>query len=663
MNSTRIPFGFDHVHGRCPYPERDDVHVNAFDLAITEAIGRVTSRFERSAVKLTQRAREVEAFERAMKGASDQELKHIAESLRPLLLRRGFDHGLVARCFALIREVSSRRVGQRHYPVQIVGGWALLQGMFAEMQTGEGKTLTAVLPAATAALAGIPVHIITVNDYLAARDANLLMPVYESLGLTVGVVQHGQNPSERRAAYACDVVYVVNKEIAFDYLRDRLLLGPRLSEAHAMVDRISGLASPQLLLRGLHFAIVDEADSVLVDESRTPLIISGVEKLQESGIFVTALSLARRLNADEDYAVLPAQHKTQLTPVGRTKLKEMTHGFDGVWVARSAREELVSQALAAQYLYNRDEHYVVVDGKVKIVDEFTGRIAEGRSWQHGLHQIIEAKEGCDITAPQQTQISITYQRFFQRYLRLAGMSGTLSEVAAELHAVYGLPTVRIPTNRPTKRTRLTTTFLRTTEQKSSAVIASVAKNRALGRPVLIGTRSVSSSQQLSNKLTEAGIEHVVLNAHHDRTEAEIVAKAGRLGQVTVATNMAGRGTDIQLGTGVAKIGGLHVILTEFHEASRIDRQLIGRGGRQGDPSTYEEIVSLEDELFSTYALSIAGLMRFRLSGSQEHASTLLGWLVRRYAQRAAERKHYKMRKETLRFQAKIDKALAFSHLR
>jgi len=649
------------IRGRSPYPERGDVKIGASDLAIMEVIGRITSRFENHAKWLAQRIDDVEAFSVHMQSASDHELRAIADSLRSPLLRQGFQPPLVARSFALIREVSSRQLGLRHYPVQIMGGWALLLGMLAEMNTGEGKTLTAVLPAATAALAGKPIHIITVNDYLAARDAEQLNPVYEALGLSVGVVQHGQDPAARRAAYGCDITYGVNKEIAFDYLRDRLARGARHSLANTMVDRLRGAQTGEpLLLRGLHFAIVDEADSILIDEARTPLIISGLGQSREPDIFITALSLARQMIPVDDFEIAPKGRSVRLTKLGSSKLKRMTDGFAGIWAARAGREELVCQALAARHLYRRNEHYVVVGGKVQIVDEFTGRIAEGRTWQHGLHQIIEVKEECEVTDIQQTRATITYQRFFRRYLHLAGMSGTASEVAAEVKAVYGLRVARIPPNRPIRRTKIGSTLFKTADQKWAAVIESARHQQALGRPVLIGTRSVEDSELLSRQLTQAAIEHVVLNAHHDREEADIIANAGQRGRITVATNMAGRGTDIQLGAGVAMDGGLHVILTEFHESSRIDRQLIGRGGRQGDPSTFEEVASLDDELFKVYAPTLVRIIRTSCPDDEPLVSRFWARILRRSAQRAAEQLHHRMRKDTLRFQANLDKALAFS---
>ena len=649
------------IRGQSPYPERATEDPSFVDLALAETYARVALRFERHAVRLARHARIVDALAPEFRSLSDTGLRDVATQLRQPLLRHGFRDDLVARSFALVREVSRRRLGMSHFPVQIMGGWAMMQGKMAEMATGEGKTITAVLPAVTAALAGMPVHVITVNDYLAARDAEELRPIYDGLGLTVGAVQHGQDTETRRAVYACDVAYVVNKEVAFDYLKDGLALGPRRSLSHTAARRMRDDSAPRPLLRGLCFAIVDEADSILIDEARTPLIISGAGSgAIDDKPYVTALALARQLVPVDDFQIVPDAHSVRLTSDGSTKLKVLAKGFGGLWEARRAREQLICQALSAFHLYHRDQHYVISDGKVQIVDEFSGRIAEGRTWQHGLHQLIELKEGCEITAEVQTQSSITYQRFFRKYLHLSGMSGTIAEVAAEVQAVYGVPIARIPTNRPSRRASLGTRLFHSSEQKWAAIISAVQRQQQAGRPVLVGSRSIAASEQISSALTTAKIEHVVLNAHHDDSEAAIVARAGHEGRVTVATNMAGRGTDIKLDRGIEARGGLHVILTEFHESSRIDRQLIGRGGRQGDPSTFETIVALDDELFTRYAPRLTALLRGIYATRTIALPDLWAGFMRRHAQRVAERLHYRSRRQALRFQKERDKSLAFA---
>ena len=456
---------------RSPYAERGDVRIRPIDFTLTRLFSGVLSRFENYAGKLASRVKLVDECAPLFSGLSDDELADAARQLRGPLLRHGFRPDLVARSFALVREVTSRKLGLRHHPVQLQGAWALLDGKFAEMQTGEGKTLTALPAAITAALSGRPVHIITVNDYLAARDAEELGDIYRALGLTVGVIQHDHEADQRRAAYACDVTYGVNKEIAFDYLRDGLTLGKQRNYATRLASTLSGTEMPPLLLRGLHFAIIDEADSILIDEARTPLIIAGLDNNPlPASTFEQAIAFAHQLKPDADFVHLTSGRNVELTPVGSETLKRLSDGLGGIWAARRAREELVNHALAALHHYKIDQHYVVVDGKVQIIDEFTGRIAEGRTWQHGLHQLIETKEGCNITDRHQTQTSITYQRFFRRYLHLCGMSGTISEVAGELRAVYDVSVVRIPTHRPSRRTSHGLRLFRTAGQKWAAVM-------------------------------------------------------------------------------------------------------------------------------------------------------------------------------------------------
>ena len=388
---------------RSPYAERGDVRIRPIDFTLTRLFSGVLSRFENYAGKLASRVKLVDECASLFSGLTDDELADAARQLRGPLLRHGFRPDLVARSFALVREVTSRKLGLRHHPVQLQGAWALLDGKFAEMQTGEGKTLTALPAAITAALSGRPVHIITVNDYLAARDAEELGPIYRAVGLTVGVIQHDHEADQRRAAYACDVTYGVNKEIAFDYLRDGLTLGKQRNYATRLASTLGGTEMPPLLLRGLHFAIIDEADSILIDEARTPLIIAGLDNNPlPATTFEQAIAFAHRLKPDADFVHLTSGRNVELTPVGSETLKRLSDGLGGIWAARRAREELVNHALAALHHYKIDQHYVVVDGKVQIIDEFTGRIAEGRTWQHGLHQLIETKEGCNITDRHQT---------------------------------------------------------------------------------------------------------------------------------------------------------------------------------------------------------------------------------------------------------------------
>lgn len=598
-----------------------------------------------------------------LEGLSDDRLTELAGRLRRTLRRDGLSEELVSRAFALVREAAHRTLGQRHYDVQIFGGWVLLNGCIAEMATGEGKTLTATLAAATVALAGVPVHVITVNDYLTARDAREMKPLYEMLGLTVGAVTHELDPAARRDAYRSDVTYCCNKELAFDYLRDRLALGRQPNRIQLQLERLYGDATRlrQLVLRGLCFGIVDEADSVLVDEARVPLIISGAGgQAPERPIYDTALTLARRLARGQDFTLDGRERSIRLTPQGQATLARQAQNLRGIWSGPRRREELVRQALTALYLFHRDIHYLVRDDKVQIIDEYTGRVMGDRSWEQGLHQMIELKEGCPLTPMQASLARMTYQRFFRRYLWLSGMTGTAQEVAGELWTVYRLATVTIPTNRPLQRRWMGERLFATADQKWDAVVDRIRKLREQGRPILVGTRSVAASDILSRRLAQANIEHVVLNARQDQEEATVVAAAGEQGRVTVATNMAGRGTDIKLSRAVAQVGGLHVIATERHEAERIDRQLYGRTGRQGDPGSYEIMTSLEDELSMASQGKVArwGARLLLASGKP-----LEGWSARvlmRRAQRSAERLHARMRRELLQHEDQLESTLAFS---
>ncbi len=585
---------------------------------------------------------------------SDAAIGTRARELGLALRREGFRPPLVARTFALVREAAGRTLGMRHFDSQLRGGWIMLNGMVAEMDTGEGKTLAATLPACTAALAGLPAHVITVNDYLTARDAETMEPVYRALGLSVGAVVNGLDPAARRAAYARDVTYCTNKELTFDYLRDRVALGNRANRAQLAIERVAGVRgrADQLVLRGLFFAIVDEADSVLVDEARTPLILSSRSpQALEREMYDVALALAGELAHGEDFVIEGGERHVRLTERGRARLAARAGSLPPLFSGPRRREELVTQALAARHVFQRDTHYVVRDDKVQIVDEYSGRILPDRSWEQGLHQMVEAKEGVPLTMQQTSIARMTYQRFFRRYLRLCGMTGTAREIAPELWSVYRLPLLRVAPNRPVQRADLGVRVLPSLAAKWAAVVERARARTAAGQPVLIGTRSVGASEELSRQLTAAGLAHQLLNARQDKAEAEIVAQAGQAGRITVATNMAGRGTDIRLGPGVKERGGLHVIATELHESRRIDRQLFGRCGRQGDPGSYEALVSLEDELCRTYLpRALLGLAR----------RGVLAQSLVRLAQWRAERGHAAIRRELLRMDEQLGDLLAFS---
>jgi preprotein translocase subunit SecA len=650
-----------------PYAERVEhlpgLHDRIAEFLIASAI-RPVHRMVRDPARSLQTI--VEAVDRHVarfRSASDAELATHARGMRGWLRRDGFAVPVVGECFALVSEAASRTIGYRHYPSQLMAGWALLQGRLVEMETGEGKTFAATLPASTVALAGYPVHVITVNDYLASRDAEEMGPLYRFLGLSVASVVQGMEREDRRQAYAKSIVYCTNKDLAFDYLRDGVALSGRTSRLHMAIEKLRGGAPRQtdLVLRGLYFGIVDEADSVFIDEARTPLILSSsvgpADEKEQSG---QALAIARVLVADDDYTVDLSARDITLEDNGRGRIALLCESLGGVWTSIRAREELVVQALTALILFKRDQHYVVTDGTVQIVDESTGRVMPDRSWERGLHQIIEVKEGCEPTTRRETLARLTYQRLFRRYVRLAGMTGTGKEVAPEIRVIYGLDVVRIPLHRPSQRRYGRPRICLTQVEKWRQVIATVERLAVdEGRPVLIGTRSVGASEEISRLLTDRGIEHALLNARQDDQEAEIVAGAGQPGRVTVATNMAGRGTDIRLGPGVAERGGLHVILTEFHDSRRVDRQLFGRAARQGDHGSCEAIVSLEDELYLTYAPRATRVVRHFAERGTRVPGFMFG-LVKWLAQRSAERRGAHARVENLKTDRRLDQVLAFS---
>ena len=652
-----------------PYVERDEREPPWHDrLAVGLWYGAVIPLVRATGTR-QRRARTlvagVNAFTAEIASLDDAQLRAQARALRPVLRRDGFALAPVARVFAIVREAASRVLNKRHYDTQLMAGWWLLEGSLLEMATGEGKTFAATLPAITAALAGLPVHVITVNDYLADRDAETMAPLYRFFGLSVNAVVHGLTNAQRRAAYAGDVTYASNKELAFDYLRDRAALGDRASPLHLAVEalREGRSRAGSIVLRGLVFGIVDEADSVFIDEARTPLILSAFgDSSAQRAPSEAALQIAAQLGAGTHFGVEAAHRRIRLTDAGRDAIDELADfsGDDSPFASQREAAESVEQALAALHLYARDQHYVVVEGKVQIVDEATGRAMPDRAWERGLHQMIEAKEGLELTGTRETLARITYQRLFRRYLRLAGMTGTATEVAAEIGRTYGLSVVRVPLNRPSRRGGGQAQCFAAAPAKWQAVVDAVERVAVRDkRPVLVGTRTVKASEDLSAMLAERGIEHVVLNAKQDSDEAAIIARAGEAGQVTVATNMAGRGTDIVLGAGVAECGGLHVMLTEYHDSRRIDRQLFGRSARQGDPGSGEAIVALDDELFVTQAPRLVRWLAGR-SVSGHAVGPLALALLRRVAQAAAEARNRQAREANLKQDRRFAQVLAFA---
>jgi len=638
------------------YPERLDHKENALDGWTREAVGGLWHRMRPFKARLHGLARAVGSLADEVTALDDAAIRVDMRRVALTALDQPTD---AARAFALVREACRRSLGMTPFDVQLMGAAALFAGKLAEMQTGEGKTLTAALAGCIAGVAGLPVHVVTVNDYLAERDAEQMRPLYAYFGLEVGVIITGMSLEARAAAYACQVTYCTNKELVFDYLKDRVTAGGRASRAQLKVrSHLGGQRKSGLLLRGLHFAIVDEADSILIDEARTPLILA--EKGDSAGdpeVYRQALELARELEAGKDFELLIARRELHLMQAGKTALAERCVQLGPAWTAAHGREHLISQALRALHLFHRDQHYLVADDKVHIVDEYTGRILPGRTWEQGLHQLIETKEGCPLSEQTRTLARITYQRFFRRYLRLSGMTGTAHEVRKEIWSVYNLETVAIPTNRPCVRAYLPTVCCADAAEKWWRVAQEAKRIQAAGRPVLIGSRSVEASEQLDAALTAAGIPHRVLNARQDLDEAQVVAEAGQPGVVTVATNMAGRGTDIHLGPGVAEKGGLHVILTEYHDSSRIDRQLFGRCARQGDPGSAVAIVSYEDGLFQEQRAAMqATLKQVFPNGAPPFWTERL----RRAAQGRAEATHARTRRDTLKQDRNLDTMLAFA---
>ena len=646
------------------YPERvEDVPESALDRWGDHCAGLLRRAVRRHRALRNDLVAQVRHYEPALALLDEAALRRAGAELGLSLRRDGIRIDLVAHAFAIVAAMAQRVLGKRFFDVQLQGGWVLLQGMVAEMETGEGKTLTATLATCTAALAGLPVHVITVNDYLVTRDADITRALYQALGLTVGSVTENQTPAERQLAYACNITYGSNKTMVFDYLRDRITLDSHNHSLRLQLEKLGGSASrvSRLLLRGLHFAIVDEADSVLVDEARTPLIISAPAQADEQErIAHQGIGIARQLVPGDDFTHAVSERRITLTDAGRNKLERLCTPFGGVWLGLLRREEMATQALSALHVFFADEHYLVRDGKIEIIDEYTGRTMADRSWERGLHQLIEAKEACEITAPKEPLARISYQRFFRRYLLLAGMTGTAQEVAGELGAVYGLAVVKIPTNRASQRRVAPTRVFGSSDRRWLEIVRRVQQVHGTGQPVLLGTRSVAASEHASQLLTQAGLQHSVLNAKQDREEAEVVARAGARGAITIATNMAGRGTDIQLADDVAALGGLHVILSERYDSRRIDRQLAGRCARQGNPGDVESILSLEDALMSAVGPFPRTLLASLTTALGRRGGSRVAAMAIRLAQKYAEAVHSRARRELLKADQQSGKTLAFT---
>ncbi len=632
--------------------------------AVWHAGAGVVSRLIPRRSRLMQQAERVLSLEKKYAEVTDAKLREEVLELRRIFRLHRDRADDLERAFALIREVADRQIGERPFLVQVAGGLALARGCVVEMATGEGKTLTATMPATVAGWRGRGCHIITVNDYLAKRDAEWMGRIYKRCGLHVAHIEQGMPPEARREAYLADITYCTNKEVTADFLRDKLLLGYLQGLSSALLAKIGGggrTPLDRLVQRGLSFAIVDEADSVLVDEAVTPLIISGpAPNPEQSEAFRHAAQAVANLTSPEDYSINPRYREVELTDRGRDHLAALTSSLPGIWQGARRREELATKALIAKDLYLKDKQYVISDGKVVIVDDFTGRVMPDRSWRDGLHQAIEAKEGLEITAWKDTYARISFQRFLRQYEHLAGMTGTAQEAAAEFWQMYNLPVVVIPTNRPCARKVLPDLVFPHNTTKWQRLIEEIQRVHTTGRPVLVGTRSVRDSEYISGLLEEQHLDHQVLNAVRHREEAQIVAAAGQPGKITVATNMAGRGTDIKLGRGVAELGGLHVIAAERNESGRIDRQLFGRCARQGDPGSAQAIVSLEDEFVSRYASRMTKYLRNRHAKASGDVSSRLTRAAFRLAQLRAERLALQQRKSVMRADHWLEENLGFA---
>jgi preprotein translocase subunit SecA len=645
------------------YPEKIDEEPSRIDRLNCRIKGLLVPRpacFETSLDKI---ARDIGSGEAELTRLKTTDLNTLVLKLRRQLHRQGLTPRLCIQSFALIRETALRTLKLRHYDSQLMAGWVMLQGQVAEMETGEGKTLAATLTAATLGLAGIPVHIITANEYLVERDARTMAPLYKALGLSSGFITQEMTTEQRQAGYACDILHCTNKLIVFDYLRDRLVMGKNQSPLRRQLSSAytGEILSNPFLLRGLSFAILDEADSLLIDEAITPLILTqNIDDTTRTTLYQKILDLARSLDKNRDFFMDPGRSMVQLSWAGQKKLTDPLISKTGPGLGRRQGEEMVVQALHALHLLHRDQDYLVQDKKIHIIDANTGRAMPDRSWEHGLHQFVETKEDCPLTQAKKQLGRLTFQRFFGRYLGLAGMTGTAREVHSELWTVYGLKVRKIPLNRPGRRREVPGRIYPGQKEKWAAVIAQVNRLKHQDRPVLIGTGSLADSEILSRKLTRANITHQVLNARQDKKEAAIVARAGQKGQITVATNMAGRGTDIPLGHGVASLGGLHVIGTCCNQAKRIDRQLFGRCARQGDPGSFQAILCLDDERVVQNCPTRVHRLLIRATTTAPRAVNRLNRHIIRRAQKKRERQDCRARKALLKHDRQTARLLGFS---
>ena len=575
---------------------------------------------------------EINGLEPSLLSLSDTSLRAKTQEFKDRLAKGETLDDILPEAFAVVREASKRVLGMRHFDVQMIGGIVLHRGNIAEMRTGEGKTLVATLPVYLNALSGKGVHVVTVNDYLAKRDSEWMGRLYNFLGLSTGLIVAGLDYDQRKQSYGADITYGTNNEFGFDYLRDNMVV-------HA----------DQMVQRPLNYAIVDEVDSILIDEARTPLIISGPGERSTERYYELA-KVVPHLVKDEDYTIDEKQKTIAPTEEGIAKVEKMLHIENLYDSSNLELNHLLSASLRAYAMMERDKDYVVKDGEVVIVDEFTGRLMFGRRYSDGLHQAIEAKEGLRVERESQTLASITFQNYFRMYEKLSGMTGTAKTEEQEFNNIYGLEVYEIPPNKVLARVDMPDLIFKTKDAKYRAVVRDVVERHKTGQPILVGTTSITQSEMLSDMLTKAGVPHNVLNAKHHEQEAEIVANAGQHGMVTIATNMAGRGTDISLGEGVAELGGLHILGTERHESRRIDNQLRGRSGRQGDNGSSQFFLSLEDDLMRIFgADNIAGMMdKLGMEEDEPIEHSLITKSIER-AQKKVENHNFNIRKYILEY--------------
>ena len=589
------------------------------------------SKNDRFLKKLRPLVAKINALEPEMQALADEELPQRLAVYREQVQNGEKDlDAVLPEVFALVREASTRVLGMRHYDVQLLGAMALHNGKIAEMKTGEGKTLVATLAVILNSLEGKGVHIVTVNDYLAKRDAEWMGRLYNFLGLSVGVIVAGLSDEQRKEAYGADITYGTNNEFGFDYLRDNMKF-----------------YAEQLVQRGHHYAIVDEVDSILIDEARTPLIISGASD-ESTDLYQKVDEVVRTLEKEKHYTVDEKGKTASLTDEGVLYVEEQL-GIENLYdTANITAQHHVLQSLKAHTVFRRDVDYIVKDDQVVIVDEFTGRLMAGRRFSDGLHQALEAKEHVTVAAENQTLASITFQNYFRMYDKLSGMTGTADTEAVEFAQIYGLEVSTIPPNRPMVRKDMPDLIYRTRREKMQAIIQAIKELHATGQPVLVGTISIETSELISQLLKREGVPHSVLNAKHHAQEAEIVAQAGQAGKVTIATNMAGRGTDIKLGEGVVELGGLHILGTERHESRRIDNQLRGRSGRQGDPGSSRFYLSLEDDLMRLFGSDrLSGLMqKLGMQEGEPIENNMVSRAIEN-AQKRVEGHHFEIRKTLL----------------